>query len=77
MQVPLTGHLREPAHVDERSTGIGDGRFFTCSSPPLRVVEPLAAAVTGAVTLGPLVRGVIADDGHSEPKTSVSACKQM
>lgn len=52
MQVPLTGHLPEPAHVGERLTFVGAIPSFTRPSPPLSVVERPAVAVAAAVALG-------------------------
>ena len=77
MQVPLTGHLREPAHVDERPTGVVADPSFKRSSPPLSVVEQLAVAVAAALAISALLWGDIADAGHIEPEKSVSECEHM
>ena len=77
MQVPLTGHLREPAHVAERRTGIATSPSFARSWWPLSVVELRAVGVATADALGAVFEGVIAVDGPGEPDTPVRASEQM
>lgn len=77
MQVPLTGHLREPGRIGERLIGIAATRSFTPPSSPLTVVDRLGVAAAAALAVVALFTAASAEEGTSSPEVAVRECEEL